>query len=111
MADVLLVGDGLHGGADEYRADRAALEEDDAEEPGDELGGARAANEADGNELRERLRGAGARPYAHQTAQEPQVEQQQPCGLCRGQRRYQHFAGKVVAAQDERTGNDAAQQR
>ena len=76
VADVLLVRKGFDRRADQYRAHRAALKENDAEHPRDQLGTFGAANKMHGHKLGKCLRRARARPNAHQPAQEPQVEHQ-----------------------------------
>ena len=108
VADPFLVGDGLDGGAHQHGADRAALEEDDTQHPGDELGGSWAANEARGDEFGERLGGAGPGPDSHEPAQQPQVQQQYAGRAGGRQRGDQDFTGDVVTAEYQRAGEDAA---
>ena len=76
VADAFLVRNGLDRRTHQHRAHGASLEEHHAQQPGHQLGGARSAHEPRRDEFGEGLGRAGARPNAHQPAEQPQVEHQ-----------------------------------
>ena len=54
---------------------------------------------------------AGARPDAHQPAEQPQIQHQNAGRIGRSQGGHQHLAGQIVLTQHQRTGHNPAQQR
>ena len=111
MAHIFPVGNRLDRGADQHCAHGPALKKYNAQHPGDQLGGLGATHETHGHELGESLRCAGPRPDAHQPTEQPQIQQQNAGHIGRGQGGNQHLARQVVLTQNQRPGDNAAQQR
>ena len=111
MAHPFTIGQGFDGGSNENGAHRSALEEDDAEAPGNQFRGPRTTDELACHEVGKGLGGPGTIPNPEQTAEKPEVEEEHSGGVLRCQIMNQHIVCNIVVAEQKGSHDDAAKQR